>query len=157
MRYRRRSIGRSTGSMNVFSRLNTCAMKIPSGLVTRKTSTRNSSICNHPFAVMLEILWTQQCVNQIHGGQHADGKHDDRFEAHDLPSLHPFTKVNVSDCDGKKCDRNGYPKDVLHNALQSKSRLLPNLFAFSRVCARSDTPAHSSFKITGRKIGLKSS
>jgi hypothetical protein len=73
-----------------------------------------------------------------------------------LPSLHPFTKVNVSDCDGKKCDRNCYPKDVLH-MLSKGPDDAETPSPSRRLCVRSDTPAHSSFKLIGHKIGLKSS
>src|SRR5258708_2852887 len=75
-------MGRSTGSMKVFSRLNTRVMKIPSGFVTAKISVRKTKICNQPLMVISEFLRTQQCVQQIHRGQHTDGEHDRRFQAH---------------------------------------------------------------------------
>ena len=70
------------GSMNVFSRLNTRAMKTPIGLVTRKTSTRKNAICNHPLIVMSELLRTQERVHEIDGREHTDCEHNHRFHAH---------------------------------------------------------------------------
>src|SRR5512146_3543198 len=77
-----RSMGRNTGSINVFSRLNTRAMWMPMGFVTRNTSARNKKIWNQPFAVMSKLLRAQQCVHQVHSGQNADGQHDHRFQVH---------------------------------------------------------------------------
>src|SRR6266852_3730335 len=42
------------GSRNVFSPLNTPAMKAPSGLVSARTTARNNAICSQPFAVMVK-------------------------------------------------------------------------------------------------------
>src|SRR5712692_4035730 len=42
------------GSRNVFSPLNTPAMKVPSGLVSARTTARNNAICRQPFAVMVK-------------------------------------------------------------------------------------------------------
>src|SRR6266850_3659152 len=74
--------------MNVFSRLNTRAMKIPNGLVTAKISARKSRICSHPLTVMSEPLRTQQGVEQVHNREHTDHEHDDRFQTH-MASLIP--------------------------------------------------------------------
>src|SRR6267378_2623222 len=45
-------MGRSAGSRNVFSRLNTRVMNAPSGFVSAKTTSRNIMIWNHPLFVM---------------------------------------------------------------------------------------------------------
>src|ERR1019366_10821569 len=52
-RYTSFSIGRSTGSRNVFSRLNTRVMNAPSGLVSANTTTRKNKIWSQPFVVMV--------------------------------------------------------------------------------------------------------
>src|SRR5260370_22768324 len=65
-RYTSLSIGLNKGSRNVFSLPNTRVMKTPSGLVTRKITSRKKPICNQPFAVMdLELLGFQQGIEQI--------------------------------------------------------------------------------------------
>src|SRR5215469_950269 len=68
--------------MNVFSRLNTRAMKTPIGLVTTNTSTRKNRICSHPLIVMSELLRAQQCVDEVNRCQHTDCEHDHRFHVH---------------------------------------------------------------------------
>src|SRR6267142_6938655 len=75
-------MGRRSGSMNVFSRLNTRAMKTPSGLVTAKISARKSRIWSHPLTVMSEFLRTQQRVKQVHSREDADHEHDGGFQTH---------------------------------------------------------------------------
>jgi hypothetical protein len=59
------------------------------------------------------------------------------------PSLHPFTKMNVSNCDSKKCDGNCYPKNVLHKTPQGRFRLSArhHLCLNAGVRTRSNTPA----------------
>src|SRR5262249_5788539 len=68
--------------MNVFSRLNTRAMKTPRGLVTRNTSTRKNKIWNHPLIVMSEFLRAQQRIDEVNRRQHTDREHDHRFRTH---------------------------------------------------------------------------
>src|SRR5271165_3031645 len=81
-RYSRRSTGRSTGSMNVRSRLNTRVRKTPMGLVTARIRARNTMIWNHPLAVMSELLRSQQCVEEINHHQRTNDHHDCRFDMH---------------------------------------------------------------------------
>src|SRR5215468_1474554 len=77
-----RSMGLNKGSMKVFSRLNTRAMKTPIGLVTRNTSRRKNKICNQPLIVMSELFRTEQRIDQVHHGQRTGSKQDDGLEAH---------------------------------------------------------------------------
>src|SRR5215472_2378224 len=83
----RRSIGRSTGSRNVRSRLNTRVIYTPSGLVTSKIASRNTAICSQPFRVISELFRTQKGVKQIRHGQYGDGEHDDGLGMHLVPHL----------------------------------------------------------------------
>jgi hypothetical protein len=55
-RYSSFSIGRSTGSRNVFSRLNTRVMNAPSGFVSASTTSKNNTIWNHPLFVMVRTF-----------------------------------------------------------------------------------------------------
>src|ERR1035438_7148948 len=75
-------MGRRTGSIKVRSRLNTVAMKTPSGLVTARTRRKKTAICSHPLAVISEFLRSQECVHQIDAHQNTDGEHDYRFQTH---------------------------------------------------------------------------
>src|ERR1019366_1209900 len=52
-RYTSFSIGRSTGSRNVFSRVNTRVMNAPRGLVSANTTRRKKEIWSQPFVVMV--------------------------------------------------------------------------------------------------------
>jgi hypothetical protein len=65
-------MGRSAKSRNVFSRLNTLAIKTPRGLVSAKTTNRKNPICSQPFAVMSELLGLEQSRKQVAQQQDAD-------------------------------------------------------------------------------------
>src|SRR5664280_1863967 len=71
--------------MNVFSRLNTRAMKTPIGLVTARISSRKTAICSQPFAVMPEFLRTQQRVDEVHGEERAHCENHASFQVHHWP------------------------------------------------------------------------
>src|SRR5208337_261791 len=86
-RYSSRSIGRSTGSINVRSRLKTCVRKTPMGLVTARIRPRNTMIWNHPLAVMSELLRSQQRVEEIDHHQRANDQHDCCLDVHKSPHL----------------------------------------------------------------------
>src|SRR5262249_3105824 len=81
-RYRMRSTGRNTGSRKVFSLLNTRAMKMPSGFVTRKTSNRKNKICNQPFGVISKFLSTKHRERQIRKQQRAQRQHRHVLQTH---------------------------------------------------------------------------
>src|SRR6266436_9172914 len=49
-------MGRSAGSRNVFSRLNTRVMNAPRGLVSANTTSRKNRIWNHPLFVMVRTF-----------------------------------------------------------------------------------------------------
>src|SRR5258705_1428 len=49
-------MGRSAGSRNVFSRLNTRVMNAPSGFVSASTTRRKNRIWNHPLFVMVRTF-----------------------------------------------------------------------------------------------------
>src|ERR1700693_2630451 len=76
-RYTSFSIGRNTGSRNVFSRLNTRVMKMPRGLVTARVTPSKRRICNQPFAVMSELLRFQQSDQQVSQEEHANNNEQD--------------------------------------------------------------------------------
>src|SRR5256885_11931674 len=112
-------MGRSTGSIKVFSRLKTRAMKTPMGLVTARTSPKKTAICSHPFAVMSEFLRPQQRIEQVHHHQSAYCEHDCRFQVHSLLiSLLFFAKANVANRHDE--EQHGYrdENNVLHMPLR---------------------------------------
>src|SRR5208283_3078347 len=74
-RYSSRSIGRSTGSKNVRSRLKIRVRNTPMGLVTARIRARNTTIWNHPLAVMSELLRSQQCVEEVNHHQRTNDNH----------------------------------------------------------------------------------
>src|SRR4029077_8170539 len=100
--------GCNAKSRKVFSRLNTRAIKIPSGLVIASTASRKNPICSHPFAVMaLKVLGLEQRVQQIAQQQRADDDQNHITRAHRSPPgfsrSHPRTyriaaakKINVA-------------------------------------------------------------
>src|ERR1700724_2028931 len=86
-RYSNRSIGRTTGSRNVRSRLNTLAMNTPSGFVIARIRARYTRICAQPLVVISEFLRSQQRIQQVDHQPCTYNQHDDGFSVHiDLPS-----------------------------------------------------------------------
>src|SRR5271165_4437916 len=114
-RYRRRSTGRSTGSMNVRSRLKTCVMKTPMGLVTARIRARNTMIWNHPLAVMSELLRSQQCVEEVNHHQRTNDHHDCRFDMHRSPHL-------------TRSQKRTYPSDNAKNAIVTATNIRSCMF-----------------------------
>src|ERR1700758_2738628 len=110
-------MGRNAGSRNVRSPANTRAMKTPSGLVTAKISARNTKICSQPLMVISKFLRTQKRVEQINRGRRADDEHDERLDIHRAFLFHAVAEMHVCDREGKECDRDCGPKNVLHTLL----------------------------------------
>src|ERR1700751_2736399 len=108
-------MGCNAGSRKVRSPANTRAMKPPSGLVTAKISARNTKICSQPLMVISKFLRTQKRVEQINRGRRADDKHDERLEIHRAFLFHAVAEMHVCDREGKECDRDCGPKNVLHS------------------------------------------
>jgi hypothetical protein len=113
-RYNRRSTGRRIGSRNVRSPAKTRVIKTPRGFVTAKISARNTKICSQPLIVISEFLRPQQGVEQVHRGRSTDDEHDERLKVHEAFLFHAVAEVHVSNGCCEKRDRDGDPKNVLH-------------------------------------------
>src|ERR1700741_5439404 len=107
-------MGRNAGSRKVRSPANTRAMKTPSGLVTAKISARNTKICSQPLMVISKFLRTQERVEQVNHRRSADDEHDERLKIHGAFLFHAVAEMHVGDREGKECDRDCSPKNVLH-------------------------------------------
>src|SRR5579875_1977405 len=113
----RRSTGRITGSRKVRSRLKTRVMKMPMGLVSRRTKARKTAIWNHPFAVMSELLRAQQGVEEIDHHQGADSQKDDGLGRHRFSLLEAVAEGHVAQRQREESNRDGDKQQVLHNWL----------------------------------------
>src|SRR6266446_812509 len=127
-RYSSRSIGRTTGSRKVRSRLNTVAMNTPSGLVIARNTARNTKICIQPLVVISEFLRPQQGIQQVDHQPCTYNQHDDRFSVHiDLPLA-----IVLSEFDRRIAHNPAIGGRTLSLRLQ-RSRLACNLFKYGLI------------------------
>src|SRR5271169_177336 len=122
-RYSKRSIGRTTGSRKVRSRLNTFAMNTPSGLVIARIRARKTAICIQPLMVMSEFFRPQQGIQQVDHQPGTHQQHDDRFSIHidlasgDLSSANSIAELHIAKRQDEKDYRHHDKDQVLHTIL----------------------------------------